>query len=208
MTDGKEWDIDTLPNRITIFRILLIPFIITCLALNLIDNPQIAPYHRLLNWLATITFAVASLTDFFDGHIARKRNIVTVFGSFLDPIADKFLVISCLIMLQGLGRIPVLIVIILVLREIYITALRLLAVERGLSVPVGILGKWKTAVQMVAIPFLMAYDTPFQIPMPQIGKVLIYVASILSIYSATQYSIGLLNKMRIERNKRRQKLTQ
>ena len=200
MNTQKEWEIDNLPNRITIFRVILIPIILTCLGLNLLEEVK---YQRSLNWIATITFIVASITDFFDGHIARKRNIVTVFGSFLDPIADKFLVISTLILLQGLNRIPVFLVIILVMREVYITALRLLAVERGFSVPVGKLGKWKTAVQMTGIPFLIAYDTPWGLPMPKIGLVLIYIASFLSVYSAAQYSFGLLNKLRLERHRRK-----
>ena len=89
----------------------------------------------LMGWAAAWIFVIASITDFLDGFIARKRKIVTVFGSFLDPIADKFLVVSSIIMLQALGRIPVLIVIVLVLREFYITSLRLLAGDRGLVIP-------------------------------------------------------------------------
>ncbi len=190
-----EWDIDNLPNRLTFFRVLLIPVILSSLYLNMGHYEWTLPHSKLLGYIAAWTFVVASITDFFDGHIARKRNIVTVFGSFLDPIADKFLVVSSLIMLQGLNRIPVIIVIILVLREIYITALRLLAFERGLSVPVGPLGKWKTAVQMLAIPFLMANDEPWGIPMPMMGTTLIYLASIFSIYSALDYSFSLIKKI-------------
>lgn len=156
----NEWEIDNLPNRLTMFRVILIPIILLSLFLNLSTSNFVINNIRTLNYVAAWTFVIASITDFFDGYIARKKNIVTVFGSFLDPIADKFLVISSLIMLQALGRVHVLVVLILVLREMYITALRLLAMEKGLSVPVGTLGKWKTATQMVGIPLLMTTIFP------------------------------------------------
>jgi len=196
----KEWVIDNLPNRLTLFRMLLIPIIISGLVLNKTDIPWIAPYKLKLGYMAAWTFVLASITDFLDGYIARKRGIVTVFGSFLDPIADKFLVVSSLILLGELDRINSIIVLILVLREMYITSLRLLASERGLIVPVGKLGKWKTATQMVGIPFLMAYDQPWGIPMPLLGKACIYLASIFSIYSALQYSAGLVKKLQDRRS--------
>ena len=199
----NEWEIDNLPNRLTMFRVILIPIILLSLFLNLSTSNFVINNIRTLNYIAAWTFVIASITDFFDGYIARKKNIVTVFGSFLDPIADKFLVISSLIMLQALGRVHVLVVLILVLREMYITALRLLAMEKGLSVPVGTLGKWKTATQMVGIPLLMANDIPFGLNMPLIGTVAIYLASIFSLYSALEYSIGLIKKIQKLRLKRK-----
>jgi CDP-diacylglycerol--glycerol-3-phosphate 3-phosphatidyltransferase len=159
----------------------------------------------MLNYLAAWTFVAASITDFFDGYIARKKNIVTVFGSFLDPIADKFLVISSLIMLLALNRVHVLIVLVLVLREMYITALRLLAMEKGFSVPVGTLGKWKTATQMVGVPLLMAYDKPWGLDMPLLGTIAIYLASLFSLYSALEYSFGFLRKVQKIRKEIRRK---
>jgi len=195
----KEWEIDNLPNRLTVFRMLLIPIIISGLILNKASIEWLAPYKLKLGYVAAWTFVLASITDFLDGYIARKRGIVTVFGSFLDPIADKFLVVSSLILLGELDRVNSVIVLILVLREMYITSLRLLASERGLIVPVGKLGKWKTATQMVGIPLLMAYDHPWGIPMPLLGTACIYLASIFSIYSALQYSAGLVKKMQDRR---------
>jgi CDP-diacylglycerol--glycerol-3-phosphate 3-phosphatidyltransferase len=162
-------------------------------------NPEWAASLK-LGYVAGWTFVAASITDFFDGYIARKRGIVTVFGSFLDPIADKFLVVSSLILLGELERIHSIVVLILVLREMYITSLRLLASERGLRVPVGQLGKWKTAVQMVGIPLLMANDKPWGIPMSLIGTICIYLASIFSLYSALEYSLGLIKKIKMKRN--------
>jgi len=198
---SNEWEIDNLPNRITIFRVVLIPIIL----LSLYSNMS-SPINS-LNYVAAWTFVIASISDFFDGYYARKRKLVTVFGSFLDPIADKFLVISSLIMLLALNRIHVIVVLILVMREMYITALRLLAMEKGLTVPVGTLGKWKTATQMVGIPFLMANDHPFGLDMPLIGNILLYLATIFSLYSALEYSLGFIKKLkiRIKMKKKRKK---
>ena len=201
----NEWDIDNLPNRLTMFRIILIPIILLSLFFNLSSNPWVLSHIKMLNYIAAWTFVAASITDFFDGYIARKKNIVTVFGSFLDPIADKFLVISSLIMLLALGRVHVLIVLILVLREMYITALRLLAMEKGLSVPVGTLGKWKTTTQMIGVPLLMTNDKPWGLDLPLYGTVAIYLASVFSVYSALEYSLGLVRKIQKLRKENRQK---
>lgn len=201
----NEWDIDNLPNRLTMFRIILIPIILLSLFFNLSTHPWVIAHIKGLNYIAAWTFVAASITDFFDGYIARRKNIVTVFGSFLDPIADKFLVISSLIMLLALGRVHVLIVLILVLREMYITALRLLAMEKGLSVPVGTLGKWKTATQMVGVPLLMTNDRPWGLDLPLYGTIAIYLASLFSIYSALEYSLGLVRKIQKLRKENRQK---
>jgi phosphatidylglycerophosphate synthase len=190
----NEWEIDNLPNRLTMLRVILIPIILLSLFFNLSTHPWVIAHIKLLNYTAAWTFVAASITDFFDGYIARKKNIVTIFGSFLDPIA-----------------VHVLIVLVLVLREMYITALRLLAMEKGLSVPVGTLGKWKTATQMVGIPLLMANDKPWGFDMPLTGTIAIYLATLFSLYSALEYSTALIKKIqklrRENKRKRREQKT-
>jgi len=206
---SNEWEIDNLPNRLTMFRVVLIPIIIFSMYAVQVQYDWALAHTKLLNYVAAWTFVAASITDFLDGFIARKKNIVTVFGSFLDPIADKFLVISALIMLQAMNRVHVIVVLILVLREMYITALRLLAMEKGISVPVGTLGKWKTATQMVGIPFLMANDVFLGINMTLLGTIAIYLASIFSLYSAGEYSFGLIRKIqKLRKEKKRQRTTE
>ncbi|MBF0299625.1 MAG: CDP-diacylglycerol--glycerol-3-phosphate 3-phosphatidyltransferase [Oligoflexia bacterium] len=197
LSDYNKLEIDNLPNRLTLFRILLVPFVIGSLSLCLFQETWVRDYQTTLEWIAGITFTIAAITDFIDGYIARKRNIVTVFGSFLDPIADKFLTVSALIMLQALNRVHAIIVIILVLREIYITSLRLLASAEGLSVPVNSIGKWKTVTQMIGIPLLMISTDPWGIPFLFLGKIFIYLASFLSLYSSVVYSIGLMRKVNL-----------
>ena len=91
---NNEWEINNLPNKLTIFRVCLIPVIVLCLILNLTDLDWILDKKVTLGYIAGWTFVAASITDFLDGYIARKRKIVTVFGSFIDPIGDKFLVVS------------------------------------------------------------------------------------------------------------------
>ncbi len=200
----KYLEIDNLPNRITIVRILLVPIVVCFLALKSSDFAWISDSIKVqMGWIAAWIFIVASITDFLDGHIARKKNIITMFGSFLDPIADKFLIVSALIMLQATNSIPAVIVVILVLREVYMTSLRLLARSEGLGIPVSSLGKWKTATQMIGIPFLMAAGTPWGIPMALIGTIFIYLASFLSLFSALMYSYKLMKGIKNNIKQRR-----
>lgn len=202
-TEKNDLEIDNLPNRLTIFRMLMIPVVV--LALYFTQDPPmfLIPYTHWLGHVACWVFVVASITDFLDGYIARKRNIVTVFGSFLDPIADKFLVVSALLMLLGLGRVHPVVVIILVLREMYMTSLRLLAMTEEVDVPVSTMGKWKTTAQMVATPMLMIYDDFLGLNLPTIGTALIYVAALLSLWSALKYSLSMIGKLREKRAEKR-----
>lgn len=197
--EKNDLEIDNLPNRLTFFRMLMIPVVVLTLYFT-DDTPKwLEPYHAYLGHIACWIFVVASITDFLDGYIARKRNIVTVFGSFLDPIADKFLVVSALIMLMGLERVHPIVVIILVLREMYMTSLRLLAMSEGVDVPVSSMGKWKTTAQMVATPMLMVYDDFLGLNLEVIGTALMYVAALLSLWSALKYSLSMVKKLQEKR---------
>lgn len=206
--EDNDLEIDNLPNRLTIFRVVLIPIVLGALSLSQSSWGHISAYREDFGWAAGWLFALASITDFFDGYIARKRGIVTVFGSFLDPIADKFLVVSSLIMLGAMGRIPAIVVIILVLREMYMTSLRLLATNEGLKVPVNNMGKWKTATQMVAVPFLMVSQQWYFIDFGMWGQVFLYVSAALSIFSATTYSFNLIKKLKVDRQAKKDKRRQ
>lgn len=201
MVEINDLEIDNLPNRLTFFRMLMIPVVV--LALYFAEGtppwPWLLAWQPYLGHIACWTFVIASITDFFDGYIARKRNIVTVFGSFLDPIADKFLVVSALIMLMALGRVNEIIVIILVLREMYMTSLRLLAMTESVDVPVSNMGKWKTTVQMVATPMLMIYDDFLGLDLILIGTALMYIAALLSMWSALKYSLSMIKKLQENR---------
>ena len=194
--EKNDLEIDNLPNRLTIFRMLMIPVIVLTLYFDKDTPTDLISYRPYLGHIACWIFVVAALTDFLDGYIARKRNIVTVFGSFLDPIADKFLVVASLIMLLALDRVNAVVVIILVLREMYMTSLRLLAMTEDITVPVSSLGKWKTTAQMVSIPMLMINEKFLGLPLPIIGTILIYISAFLSFLSALLYSLSMIKKLR------------
>mgnify|MGYP005858097829 CR=1 FL=1 len=166
-----------LPNQLTILRILLIP---AFLVFIYFDRP-------FTNIIATIIFVVASVTDFIDGHIARKYGIITDFGKILDPVADKILVAACLISLMELGRINGIVVIILLARDFAVGALRDFSSSRGKIIPAGFSGKLKTVFQMIAVGFLTYKNELLGIDALFVGKVLMYVAVFISIYSGYEY---------------------
>jgi CDP-diacylglycerol--glycerol-3-phosphate 3-phosphatidyltransferase len=195
----NDLEIDNLPNRITFFRMLMIPVVVLTLYFSEETPAFLLAYQSWMGHIACWIFVVASITDFLDGYIARKRNIVTVFGSFLDPIADKFLVVSSLIMLLAVDHVHPIVVIILVVREMYMTSLRLLALTEGVDVPVSSMGKWKTGTQMVAIPMLMIYDEFLWMDLPLIGTILIYISALLSLWSAFLYSFHMIKKLQENR---------
>jgi CDP-diacylglycerol--glycerol-3-phosphate 3-phosphatidyltransferase len=201
--EKNDLEIDNLPNRLTFFRMLMIPVVVLALYFTEQTPTPLINFRPWLGHVACWVFVMASITDFLDGYIARKRNIVTVFGSFLDPIADKFLVVSSLVMLLALDRVHPIIVIVLVLREMYMTSLRLLALTEGVDVPVSSLGKWKTGTQMVATPMLMIYDHFLGMNLPLIGTILIYLSALLSMWSALLYSLSMIKKLKEKRAEKR-----
>ncbi len=143
-------------------------------------------------------FTIASITDYFDGYLARRHKVVTVYGKLMDPLADKFLVVSSLIMLQYLGRIHPVVVILLICREIAITGLRALASAEGVIIPASRSAKWKTATQMVAIPFIMARNL-WGIPLLHVGMGLLYVSLAISLWSAKDYIVDFFRAIRKNR---------
>lgn len=140
-----------LPNKITVARILLVPVFVVALLLPM-DSA---------NLIALGIFVIASITDSLDGHIARSRNMVTNFGKFLDPLADKLLVSSALIALAGMNKIPSWFVMVIVAREFMVTGIRLIASGEGRVIAASIWGKLKTITQIVAISLLLLDSTPY-----------------------------------------------
>jgi len=172
----------TIPTLLTLTRIAAIPLIAGLFYLP-IDN-------ALRDLLATVMFVVFALTDWLDGYLARKLNQTSAFGAFLDPVADKFLVCASLLVLVHLGRVDVLVSLIIIGREIAISALREWMAQIGAnrSVAVHMLGKLKTTMQMVAIPFLLYDGILFGvIDTAAWGFVLIWIAGILTVWSMVYY---------------------
>jgi len=174
-----------LPNRLTISRILLIPIFLLFLLTDFAGENS--------NYIAAVIFIVASLTDLLDGKIARMNNIVTNFGKFMDPLADKLLVCSALIAFIQLGYLPAWMVIIIISREFIISGFRLVASDNGIVIAASMWGKFKTTFQMIMIILLIfKFDFPY---INIIENVIIYTALILTIISLLDYLIKNKNVM-------------
>ncbi len=175
-----------LPNKLTMFRVILIPFFIVFLLI------PIPPYDK---WIALAIFVIASLTDLLDGKIARKYNLVTNFGKFMDPLADKLLVCSALICLIELDKIPSWMVIIIIAREFIISGFRLVASDNGVVIAASYFGKFKTTFQMLAVCLMIA-DLP---ALHVVTQVVLWIAVILTVVSLIDYLVK--NKSVMKENK-------
>ena len=167
-----------LPNKLTVLRVIMIPFFVVSLL----------AFHcevRLLRNLAAAIFIVASLTDMLDGKIARKYNLVTNFGKFMDPLADKLLVCSALICLIELGQLPSWMVIIIVSREFIISGFRLIAAEQGIVIAASYWGKFKTTFQMIAV-ILMIVNLPV---LHILTVACTWIALVLTVVSLVDYIV-------------------
>lgn len=178
-----------LPNQLTVLRILMIPVFILILVLPFdwgtltVGGTQLLVSHL----VAAVIFAIASITDWLDGEIARKRGLVTNFGKFADPLADKMLVMTAFIMLVDLNKVAGWIVAIIVCRELAVTGLRLLLVEDGEVMAAAWPGKIKTATQMVAIILLFINNIPFNMVGIPLDQIMLYICLAATIYSGVDY---------------------
>ena len=184
-----------LPNKITTFRMICVIFIAILLLIPT-DGVFVVPFINvsLTSLIAWILFIVASISDFVDGYIARKYQMVTDYGKFMDPIADKLLVNTVLIILSAYGVIPVLCTIIMIARDTIVDAVRMNAVRKNIVVAANIFGKLKTVLQMVALVFLLINDFGLStlLNLPEglyIGQILLYLATIASFASGVIYLI-------------------
>lgn len=199
-----------LPNKLTVLRMVMVPFFVGFILLS----PKV-PWFK---WIALGLFIIASLTDMLDGKIARKYNLITNFGKFMDPLADKLLVCSALICLTDLNVIPSWITIIIIAREFIISGFRLIAAEKGVVIAAGKSGKWKTAVTMVMICFMLcivnthgflskaaAFEPatmegiyPLYWVLYAIGYILMIIALVLTVVSLIDYLVKNKDVMKDE----------
>ena len=178
-----------LPNKLTLFRVILIPFFVFFLLF-----PQFDGYGK---FIAVGIFVVASLTDLFDGKIARKYNLVTNFGKFMDPLADKLLVCSAMICLIQTGQLAAWIVVIIIAREFIISGFRLVASDNGIVIAASYWGKFKTVSQMIMVVLLLLnIGHPF---FEILSTVFVWIAVILTVVSLVDYvvkNIGVLKEQK------------
>lgn len=165
-----------LPNKLTVLRVIMIPFFVVFMLFDISGAPD--------KWIALAIFCVASFTDLLDGKIARKYNLVTNFGKFMDPLADKLLVCTAMICLVSMNKLNVIVVIIIIAREFIISGFRLVASDSGIVIAASYWGKFKTVSQMAMIIVLIAdLGGGFAV----IGTVLVWVSLILTIISLIDY---------------------
>jgi len=173
-----------LPTILTLSRIVLIPFFV----LSVYQHPV----------LGALIFSIASITDFLDGYLARRSGQITTFGIIMDPLADKFLVISALIVLVDMERLSAFIAIILIVREFLVTGLRVVALSKNIVIPAEMGGKLKTTAQITSILCLILVGSIFDnlpVDLYDIGLVFVWIALVLSVTSGVQYTISFWKKI-------------
>ena len=168
-----------LPNTITLLRISVVPFLFILLL-----EPG-----EFWSLILAILFVIASITDFFDGYFARKYNLITTMGKFLDPIADKLIVNTAMILMIPIGRIPAWVVAITIIRDLIVDVLRSIASSEGNYIQASPIGKQKTLAQTIAITALMIHYSIFGIDAHVVGTITLYIALLFTIYSGVDYFI-------------------
>ncbi len=166
-----------LANKITIIRVFLVPLFMIALYSNLPNS----------GYLAALIFIIASATDALDGYIARSRNLITNFGKFVDPLADKILVSAALISLVDLGKIPGWVVVVIIAREFTITGFRTIAASEGITIAASPLGKVKTISQLLAIILILLNNFPFRMINLAMDMILLYISLFFTILSGIDY---------------------
>lgn len=167
-----------LPNKLTVLRVLMIPFFVLFMLVDITGAAD--------KWIAVALFVAASLTDFLDGHLARKYHLVTNFGKFMDPLADKLLVSAAMICLVEMGRLPAWIVIIIISREFIISGFRLIASDNGVVIAASYWGKFKTVFQMAMIIVLICNLGGVFV---WVETALIWISLILTVVSLADYVV-------------------
>ncbi len=168
-----------LPNTITLMRISVVPFLFVLLA-----DPS-----EFWSLILAILFVAAAITDLVDGYIARKYQLVTTMGKFLDPIADKLIINTAMILMIPIGRIPAWIVAITIMRDLVVDGVRSIASSEGLFIQASRLGKQKTLAQIIAVTALLIHYPILGVDAHLVGNIILYVAFVLTIYSGANYFI-------------------
>lgn len=179
-----------LPNKITLFRFLLIPLIVIVDLISPLKEEVFFGYLTLNNIIMVVIFLLGAFSDFLDGHIARKRNLVTSFGKFMDPLADKMLVFATMILLLNQDNVLTgWVIIVMLAREFMVSGLRMLAAEKGQVIAAGMLGKIKTNVQFLLIVLLLVLGTMNNLVVNICISIVMYAAVIFTLWSGIDYLI-------------------
>lgn len=185
-----------LPNKLTVIRVLLVPLLILVYMFPYdMTGINVPVYHildtdiSLVNIIILVIFIVASITDYFDGRIARSKKLITTFGKFADPIADKLLVNTIFLLLASDGKINIIIPIIMISRDTIVDAIKMSAASKQVVVAASKLGKLKTVSQMIALCFLLVNNFPFSVLGIDLATILAWIATVISVVSGIDYFI-------------------
>lgn len=185
-----------LPNKLTVIRVLLVPLLILVYMFPYDTTGINVPvYHildtdiSLVNIIILVIFIVASITDYFDGRIARSKKLITTFGKFADPIADKLLVNTIFLLLASDGKINIIIPTIMISRDTIVDAIKMSAASKQVVVAASKLGKLKTVSQMIALCFLLVNNFPFSVLGIDLATILAWIATVISVISGIDYFI-------------------
>lgn len=184
-----------LPNYITLGRFLAIPLLMVVMLFMKDHNPAKGDLNRTLSYTATVIFIVAMLSDIIDGYIARRRKIISTFGQFFDPLADKLLFLVAMIFMVELGRIPAWIVCIFLTREVIVTTLRGVAIDEGIVIAASHWGKYKSALMSVTAVGLLIHYPLFGIQWRLVAWVFVWPALIFSFASGVHYTVGFVKAL-------------
>jgi CDP-diacylglycerol---glycerol-3-phosphate 3-phosphatidyltransferase len=179
-------EIFNLPNTITLLRISVVPFLFI-----LLSSPG-----EFWSLILALLFIAASITDFLDGYVARRYQLITTMGKFLDPLADKLIVNTAMILMMTIGRIPAWIVALTIIRDLIVDGIRSIASSEGLFIQASRLAKQKTVAQIFPVTALMIHYPIFGVDAHAVGMVILYIAFVLTIYSGTDYFLKFYRRIK------------
>lgn len=198
MRDNLLDGIKNLPNLLSLSRVFIIPFIIVLFEIIRYTNSSDVEKLKLISFLCAILFAIGGITDFLDGYFARKYKETTNLGKLLDPITDKLLIATTMIMLVSINRLHAWIVVLIIGRELAVTGLRAVSASYGVVIPASIEGKYKTTFQISAILGLLIHYTYFNINFDRVGMLFMWIALFVTIASGVNYFLNFAKTFKTE----------
>ncbi len=198
MHDKISNEIKTLPNILSLSRIFIIPFMIVLFEIIRYTPPSEIGTLELISFIGAVLFGIGGLTDFFDGYFARKYQGTTTLGKLLDPISDKLLIATAMIMLVSINRLHAWIVVLIIGREFAVTGLRALSASSGLIIPASLEGKYKMNFQIAAVFGLLVHYTYFDVNFQRVGTLFVWVALFVTLWSGAKYFINFSKTLKTE----------
>ncbi len=198
MHDNLSNDFKRLPNILSLSRVFVIPFIVVLFEIMRYTPKSHIVVLEFVSFICALLFALGGLTDFFDGYFARKYKDITKLGKLLDPITDKLLISTTMIMLVSINRLHAWIVVLIIGREIAVTGLRALTASSGIIIPASLEGKYKMTFQIVAVIGLLVHYTYFGVDFQRVGMLFTWIALFVTLWSGINYFVNFSKTLKTE----------